>query len=241
MEQSEYNYVSGSPVEEEEKYRVAVIIQKNIRSFLSRKRTVIKILETIDWSKLIDLYNIFGESLNSNDMKFMKGKLIEIFVSTSHKCFNHVDEIGYDLTCLGIRVEMKFSQYMILSEKKRELKKNIGFRFKNSNGSNEMKLTLSNTASIYVLVQRDAIAWCDGYDVITNIKKKKGDLDVKIPCEKINLMWKNSTNVEKIDTPELNLSEIINQIYTCVTTSIWKNEDWRIGLKGCLKKISDKL
>ena len=41
--------------------------------------------------------------------------------------------------------------------KKEQLKKNIGFRFKNSNGSNEMKLTLSNTASIYVLVQRHAI------------------------------------------------------------------------------------
>ena len=85
---------------------------------------------------------------------------------------------------------------MILSEKKRELKKNIGFRFKNSNGSNEMKLTLSNTASIYVLVQRDAVDGVMVIDVITNIKKRKGDLDVKT-CEKINLMWKNSTNVEK--------------------------------------------
>ena len=132
-----------------------------------------------------------------------------------------------------------FSIYDFI-RKKRELKKNIGFRFKNSNGSNEMKLTLSNTASIYVLVQRDAIGWCDGYDVITNIKKKKGDLDVKT-CEKINLMWKNSTNVEKIDIPELNLSDIINQIFTCVTTSIWKNEDWRIGLKTCLRGISEKL
>lgn len=241
MEESEYHYVSGSPVEEEEKYRIAVIIQKNVRSFLCRKRIVIKILETIDWSKLIDLYNIFGESLNGNDMKFMKGKLYEIFVSTSHKCFNHVDKIGYDLTCLGIRVEMKFSQYMLLSEKRRDLKKHISFRFKNSNGSNKMNLTLSNTASIYILVQRDAVGWCDGHDVITNIKKNKGDLDVKVPSEKIKIMWKNSKNVEKVDTPAFNLSDIINQIYTCITTSIWKNEDWKIGLKECLKRISDGL
>lgn len=217
----------------------SIIIQKYLRSYLDRKKTVILLLNRLDWSNLIKIYTIFGESLNSNDMKFMKGKLYEIFVATSNSHFIHVDKIGFDIVCFGIKIELKFSQNMLLTNG-RELKKTITFRCKNSNGSQIMNISMSNTASIYALVQRDAIGWVEGYIVKKHLSGS-GDLDAKIPKDKIQMLWKKQERIDIINLPQFDLSTMITRIYKCICTSIWNGEDWKDGLKCCLHQIADDL
>ena len=214
-------------------------IQKTMRSYLSRKKTVIDIINNIKWETLINLYNIFGESLNENDMKFMKGKLYELFIVNAHNYFVHIDMTGCDITCLGIKIELKFQQEMLLT-KKRNLKKTITFRCKNSNGSNGAPLSTNNTSSIYILIQRDAIAYVNR-DIVINNLRGTSDLDAKIPSGLINIIWKNDTNVEIVNSPKINISNIITKIYNCICKSLWNNSDWKQELKICLYNIADNL
>lgn len=218
----------------------SILIQRVWRGFSDRKRSVIRILNNVDWSLLLDLYKVFGESLNSNDMKPMKGKLYEIFVAKCNSNFIHVDQNGYDLLCLGIRIESKFTQNLLLTDKGRGIKKNITFRYKNSNGSNIMSLSLLNTAGIYILIQRDAIGWVDGYDVKNNVQGT-GDLDARIPGNLIHLLWKNDTNIMVQENPLFDLPYMINHIYSCICEALWMNMNWKEELKNCLYRIADSL
>ena len=79
----------------------ATVLQTIYRGYKARYNTVINLItdNNNEWIKLINLYNIFGETLNANDMKFMKGKLYEIFFSEKSKLFKHVDRTGYDILC----------------------------------------------------------------------------------------------------------------------------------------------
>lgn len=217
-----------------------ILIQRIWRGFSDRKRTVIRILNIVDWSLLLTIYTVFGESLNSNDMKPMKGKLYEIFVAKCNSNFIHVDQIGYDLLCLGIRVESKFTQNMLLTDKGRGIKKNVTFRCKNSNGSNIMSLSLSNTACIYILIQRDAIGWVNGYNVKNNVQGT-GDLDAKVPGNLIHLLWKNETNIIVQESPLFDLPGMINYILSCICKAVWMNRNWKEELKKCLYNIADNL
>ena len=187
---------------------------------------------------MINLYNIFGETLNANDMKFMKGKLYEIFFSEKSKLFKHVDRTGYDILCLGIKIEIKFKQKMLLTNQ-RNLQTRITFRCKNSNGSNEMSISKENTADIYILLQRDAIGYVKSCDVLRNLQGV-GDLDAKIPNQFVNLIWAAPNNIQ-INNGEFNLSEIITQIYQCICSSLWKGLNWRDELRQCLYNMAYNL
>tara|TARA_Y100000996_G_scaffold414873_1_gene407151 strand:- start:83 stop:760 length:678 start_codon:yes stop_codon:yes gene_type:complete len=216
-------------------------IQKTFRGYNSRKNTVLNIIKgnPEEWSNLIILYGVFGESLNENDMKFMKGKLYEIFFSKKSKLFKHVDLEGYDIICMGIKIEIKFKQTMLLTNK-RNLQKTITFRCKNSNGSNSMNISKVNTAHIYILLQRDAIGYVMGIDVLKYLHGI-GDLDAKIPNKYVNLIWKYEKNIEINNNVPFNLSVIITEIYKCICNSIWNNLDWRNELRHCLYSIAYNL
>ena len=121
----------------------------------------------------------------------------------------------------------------------RNLKKNIEFRIKNSNGSRTIKLNRGNTADIYILIQRDAIAYVKGYNVLKCLHGV-GDLDAKIPKNVIDLIWKLDTNIT-ISNGVFNLSNLITDIYKCICNSIWENKDWKENLKICLHNIADNL
>ena len=216
------------------------IIQKYYRRYNARLNTVLRIIQgnKEDWNKLINLYNIFGETLNENDMKFMKGKLYEIFFSEKSKLFKHVDMKGYDILCLGIKIEIKFKQTMLLTGQ-RNLQKTITFRCKNSHGSNEMNISKKNTADIYILFQRDAIGYIKGY----NVRKRlhgTGDLEAKVPKQYVNPIWSAPNNIQ-INNGEFNLSGTITQIYQCICKSVWSNLNWRNELRQCLYTIADSL
>lgn len=218
----------------------ATFLQKIYRGYKTRYNTVLKLINgnSNEWNKLIELYNIFGETLNANDMKFMKGKLYEIFFSEKSKLFKHVDRTGYDILCLGIKIEIKFKQRMLLTNQ-RNLQRSITFRCKNSNGSSEMNISKKNTADIYILLQRDAVGYVNGTDVLRNLHGV-GDLDAKIPNQFVNLIWTAPNNIQ-INNGEFNLSEIITQIYQCICKSVWSNLNWRNELRQCLYTIADSL
>ena len=218
----------------------ATFLQKIYRGYKTRYNIVLKLINgnSNEWNKLIELYNIFGETLNANDMKFMKGKLYEIFFSEKSKLFKHVDRTGYDILCLGIKIEIKFKQRMLLTNQ-RNLQRSITFRCKNSNGSSEMYISKKNTADIYILLQRDAVGYVNGTDVLRNLHGV-GDLDAKIPNQFVNLIWTAPNNIQ-INNGEFNLSEIITQIYQCICKSVWSNLNWRNELRQCLYTIADSL
>ena len=218
----------------------ATVLQTIYRGYKARYNTVINLItdNNNEWIKLINLYNIFGETLNANDMKFMKGKLYEIFFSEKSKLFKHVDRTGYDILCLGIKIEIKFKQKMLLTNQ-RNLQARITFRCKNSNGSNEMSISKENTADIYILLQRDAIGYVKSRDVLRNLQGV-GDLDAKIPNQFVNLIWAAPNNIQ-ITNGEFNLSEIITQIYQCICKSVWSNLNWRDELRQCLYNMAYNL
>ena len=107
------------------------------------------------WSAITGIYRSFGNTLNANDMKAMKGKVYEYLVQNSLPTLEHVDQPGYDLLCreTDVKIEVKSSHDLLLTQVGRELKRNITFKFKNSNGGGEMELTEENTADIYILCQ----------------------------------------------------------------------------------------
>ena len=112
------------------------IIQKKWKDYICRKKirlnNIIDILKKLEWSKLLKLYEVFGDTLNGNDMKALKGKLYEIFISESSNNFKHVDISGCDIKCLlnNIKIECKFQINMLLTNKSRILKKILIFVLK---------------------------------------------------------------------------------------------------------------
>jgi len=222
-----------------------IVIQRIYRGYIRRLKTVLDLIQDNpnEYSKLLHLYNIFGESLNSNDMKAMKGKIYEIFFSHKSKLFKHVDMIGYDIVCLGIKIEHKFQQKLLLTDVGRDLKTNITFMCKNSRESREMNISRENTAHIYILTQRDAIGYVRGNYVLKNLHGT-GDKKAIIPNQYVNLIWKLDNNIT-ISNGVFNLSNIITEIFKCICNSIWKNEDWKEDwkedLKVCLYNIADNL
>ena len=194
------------------------------------------------WSVITNVYSIFGNTLNPNDMKPLKGKLFEKFVQNSLHTLDHVDQPGYDLLCreTGIKIEVKSSHDLLLTKGGRELKKNITFRFKNSNGSNKMELTQENTADIYILLQQDAVAITTRENVLDNIYGS-GDLTAKIPKDSVELLYKSETPVQLPEKPTVNLPEIIKKIIECVTLGIWNGGDIKLQLKQCLHNIAHDL
>ena len=99
---------------------------------------------------------------------------------------------------------------------------------------------MNNTSSIYILTQRDAIAYSTR-DIVIKGLKGKSDLDAKIPSNLINIVWKNDNNVEIVNSPQINISNIITRIYNCICKSLWNNVDWKQELKICLYNIADNL
>ncbi len=223
------------------KKNAAIVIQKIYRGYSERIRTVFKLIQdnSSDWVNILTIYRIFGETLNSNDMKPMKGKIYEIFFSQKSKLFKHVDMIGYDIVCLGIKIEIKFTQNMLLT-RQRNLKKTITFRCKNSNGSNEMNISNNNTAQIYILMQRDAIGYVRGKHVLKNLHGQ-GDLDAKIPKEYVHIIWASPNNIQINNDAEFHLPGIITDIYKCICNSVWRSLNWKTELKHCLYNIADNL
>ena len=100
-------------------------------------------------------------------------------------------------------------------------------------------ISKKNTADIYILLQRDAVGYVNGTDVLRNLHGV-GDLDAKIPNQFVNLIWTAPNNIQ-INNGEFNLSEIITQIYQCICKSVWSNLNWRNELRQCLYTIADSL
>jgi len=207
-----------------------------------QRNTVIQKLREIDWSPITRIPRSYGNTLNSNDMKAMKGKVGEFFVLNSLPTLKHVDQPGYDLLCTetGLKIEVKSQHDLLLQPQHRILSKNVTFKFKNSNGSNQMDLTEQNTADIYILLQQDAIAVTTRENVLCNINGS-GDLTAKIPNNLIELLYKSDQAIQLPENPPINLPEIIKKIMLCVNISIWNGGDIREQLKQCLQGIADTL
>jgi hypothetical protein len=64
-------------------------------------------------------------------------------------------------------------------------------------------------------MQRGAIAWCEAGDIFDIIKEKYknaeniGDIDVTIPSEYVNLLWKSEKELVLHNNPSINLSDDI--------------------------------
>ena len=202
---------------------------------------MIVILNNITWDKLLDVYKTFGETLNANNMKFVKGTIYELFCVLSDENIKYVNKDGYD--CLyknKIKIEIKFTQNMLLTKKNKEIKNIISFRFKNSRGNNKIILDETNTADIYILIQREAIGYVLKNDVITHLKGQK-DLDAKIPNKFIKMLYKYDNNINEIDFDIINISKIQYNMLNNILYSIWHELDIKKELKECLYKIADNL
>ena len=66
----------------------------------------------------------FGNTLNANDMKAMKGKAYEYLIQNSLPMLEHVDQPGYDLRCreTGVKIEVKSKHDLLLTGKKSKKK-----------------------------------------------------------------------------------------------------------------------
>ena len=102
-----------------------------------------------------------------------------------------------------------------------------------------MLINNNNTSDIYILIQRDAIGYVFKKDVIDNLQGT-GDLDAKIPNDKIKLLFNNEKTLN-VSNNIINISEIINDIFICISKSIWNNKSIKEDLKICLYNIADNL
>ena len=174
-------------------------------------------------------------------MKFLKGTIYELFCVLSNENIKYVNKDGYDAIYKNkIKIEIKFSQDMLLTKKNKELKNIISFRFKNSRGNNKIILNDMNTADIYILIQRDSIGYVLKDDLLNNIKGEK-DLDAKIPKQYINMLYKYNDNINNINLNIINIPDIIYKIINNILYSIWYSLDIKEELKECLYKIADNL
>ena len=231
---------------ESEMNNLSVMSNRNVVTSKDIEK-VVEILKSIDWKVLESVYNTFGNSLNSNDMKNLKGKVYEIFVTHSHVSLLHVDKIGYDIiTINGVKIEIKTSINMFrnLGQKSTSLKKTIGFRFKNSNGSNKIKIDQSNTADIYILIQSAGTVGI-GYILVDVLKKnipdQNGDLDAKIPNEFINMLYLNDKESTPPEEIIVNIPNIINRLLNTSIQSIWSGININKALSEELHKLGDEL
>lgn len=204
-------------------------------------------IRAIDWSPICRIFQTYGKTLNSNDMKAMKGKVYEDFISKAIPSFDHVDQIGYDIRCrdTNLKIEVKSGHDSILqkSTRNRHLKKKtITCRMKNSNGSGPMKINEDNTADIYILVQQDAVAFTTREYVLAHMHAEHGgDIEAKIPNEYVELLYRSDEAVQVPENPTINLSEIINRIISCINVAIWNGGDIRSQVRNCLHEIADNL
>ena len=207
----------------------------------------IEILKSIDWKVLESVYNTFGTSLNTNDMKNLKGKVYEIFVTHSHYNLRHVDQIGYDLiTINGVKIEIKtlLNMFRDLGRKRPGIKKNISFRFKNSNGSGKIKIDQNNTADIYLLIQSAGnvgIGYVLGDVVKKYIPDKDGDIDVKIPNEYINMLYLSNKELAAPEEIKIDIPSIINRLLTTSIQSLWSGININKALSEELHRLGDEL
>lgn len=201
-------------------------------------------IRAIDWSPVCRVFQTYGKTLNNNDMKAMKGKVYENFISRALPSFVHVDRVGYDIQCndTNLKIEVKSAHDLLLTKVQRQIKTNINFRMKNSNGSGQMNLNEDNTADIYILVQQDAVAFTTREYVLANMSSPNGgDIEAKIPREYIEVLYKADEAVQLPEQPTINLPEIINRIISCVNVAIWEGNDIRSQVRNCLHEIADNL
>lgn len=210
--------------------------------------TMLSRIRAVDWSPVCRIIQTYGGTLNSPDMRAIKGKIYEDFVSKAMPSLDHVDREGYDIQCrdTNMKIEVKSAHHLLLTKVQRQLKTNITFRLKNSNGSGQINLNEDNTADIYILIQQDAVAFTTREYVLANMSSPNGgDIDAKIPQEYIELLYKADEALQVPEQPNINLSinlpEIINLIISCVNVAIWNGGDIRSQVRNCLHEIADNL
>ena len=206
---------------------------ENIQLMMDRFRAV-------DWTLIYKIYPTYGNTLNENTMKPMKGRVAEFFVQRSLPTLEFVDAIGYDLICneTNVKIEVKSEHDLLLTPKRRDLKAHITFTFKNSRGDNAMTLDETNTADIYVLLQQDAIAITTRDQVCAYLKVHRADIKARIPNDYIDLLYRTPQAVQLPEEPAVNLPDIIKSIMLCVNSCIWNGGDIREQLSECLHNIA---
>ena len=200
-------------------------------------------LRAVDWTPIHRIYPTYGNTLNENSMKTMKGRIAELFVQKSLPTLDHVDQTGYDLICneTNVKIEVKSQHNLLLTPGNREIRDIIKFRFKNSRGNNRMTLDETNTADIYVLLQQDAIGITTREFVLGHRREVSDGIDARIPNDYIELLYQTDEAVQLPEEPVVNLPDIIKSIMLCVNSCIWNGEDIREQLRKCLHDIADTL
>lgn len=94
----------------------------------------------VDWHRFSKLVKALGHQLNTEQLRFLKARILEKSVEQySNKTLQYVAQDGVDFLITGLnntRLEMKYTEGAIYTNKKNELRKNCSIKLTNSMGTN---------------------------------------------------------------------------------------------------------
>jgi hypothetical protein len=152
------------------------------------------------------LIGSIGSQLNNRKDRFDKSDIIEqSFEIYSDNFFEWVDEIGRDHRDNenGFDLEFKFITNGLFTKVKKEPKKVVTVKLKNSLGENK-GVTITNPANFYVLAQDDAMAIINYAELEPYLVSVPDGIEAKIPFDALTFVYepsdvKTSTTDESID------------------------------------------
>ena len=169
-----------------------------------------KILQqTIDSNRYATLIESLGTQLNDRKDRFDKSDIIERSIEIySNSRLKWVDDIGRDHTDTetGFDIEFKFAENGLFSKVKKQPKKTVKVKLKNSLGEHK-GTEVSDPADFYMIGQQDSIAIISWEEIQEFLVAVPDGIEAHIPFESLTFVFKPS-DVEISTLVDVNYKQI---------------------------------
>ena len=146
----------------------------------------------LDFESYANLVYSLGDSLNGKKDRFDKSDIIEqsIEVFTERRLI-WIDEEGRDHNdvIMGLYLELKYLSDGIWTPKRKDPKKTVKIKIKNSLGTNK-GINISNPADYYMICQQDSIAIISWKDMKPFLKTLVDGIEANIPFSSLTFIFK---------------------------------------------------
>ena len=149
------------------------------------------IKQNFDQNRYASLISNIGDQLNDRKDRFDKSDIIEqSFEVYSNNVFEWVDEIGRDHrdNSNNIDLEFKFMADGLYTKVKKDTKKSVTVKVKNSLGENK-GTTIIDPADYYVLAQQDAMSIISYEEIKPFLISVPDGIEAKIPFDALTVVF----------------------------------------------------
>lgn len=149
------------------------------------------IRSVLDFERYVSLIASIGNQLDTPKDRFDKSTIIEKSIEVySNKRLEFVDGVGRDHydTKLDLDLEFKFENNVMFSPKRKNPKKLVKVKLKNSLGSHK-GTKIANPADYYMIGQQDAIAIISWNDIQPYLVAVPDGIETHIPFDKLSFVF----------------------------------------------------